>query len=143
MRPALTIVLTLFLAYALGLFLPWWSAALASSIVMAVMRARPLPAFLLGFLSVFLLWAVWVSARSIANEHILAHRMSVMVIGTDNPWGLMALSAAIGGLMGGLGGLCGSLFMRILRPDAEMDAGESEEESSTTDGQDVPAPSAE
>lgn len=143
MRPALTIALTLFLAYALGLFLPWWSAALASSIVMAVMRARPMPAFLLGFLSVFLLWAVWISARSIANEHILAHRMSAMVIGKDNPWAIMALSAAIGGLMGGLGGLCGSLFMRILRPDDAADDADTMEVSATTDARDNPAPSAE
>jgi hypothetical protein len=143
MRPALSIALTIILAYTLGLFLPWWSVTVASAIVMATMRARPLPAFLLGFLSVFIFWAAWISARSIANEHILAHRMSVMVIGKDNPWGLMALSASIGGLMGGLGGLCGSLLMRILRPDDGADDPETMEESTTIDGQDTPAPSAE
>lgn len=121
MRPALTLVLTIVLAYALGLFLPWWSVAAASCIVMAAMRTRPLPAFLLGFLSVFLLWGTWIVARSIANEHILAHRMSVMVVGNDNPWLLMAVSAAIGGLMGGLGGLCGSLFIRAVRSEEAVE----------------------
>jgi len=106
----LSLLLTVALAYALGLFLPWWSTAVAAAAVMAGLGLRPLPAFLLGFASVFLFWSGWILSRSIANDHILAQRMSAFILGAENPWLLMALSAALGGLMGGLGGLCGSLF---------------------------------
>jgi hypothetical protein len=126
MRPTLALVLTIALAYAAGLWMPWWSAALAACLVMATLRMKPLPSFLLGFLAVFLFWGVWILTRSIANDHILAHRMSAMVVGSDNPWLLMALSAAIGGLMGGLGGLCGSLFMRVVRPEGVGDEPEAD-----------------
>jgi len=116
MRPALSLLLTAALAYALGLFLPWWSTAVAAAVVMAGLGMRPLAAFLLGFASVFLLWSGWILTRSIANDHILAQRMSAFILGAGNPWLLMALSAALGGLMGGLGGLCGSLFIRAVKP---------------------------
>ena len=121
MRPALSLLLTVALAYALGLFLPWWSTAVAAAVVMAALGIRPLAAFLLGFAAVFLLWSGWILARSIANDHILAQRMSAFILGGDNPWLLMALSAALGGLMGGLGGLCGSLFMRAVKPATRQD----------------------
>jgi hypothetical protein len=133
MRPALSIPLTVALAYALGLFLPWWSTAVAAAAVMAGLGLRPLPAFLLGFASVFLFWSGWILSRSIANDHILAQRMSAFVLGAENPWLLMALSTALGGLMGGLGGLCGSLFIRAVRPAPPEDLPASDDAEATPD----------
>lgn len=143
MRHVLSLVLTIALAYAAGLWMPWWSAALAACIVMAALRMKPLPSFLIGFLAIFLFWAFWILSRSIANDHILAHRMSAMIVGSDNPWGLMGLSAAIGGLMGGMGGLCGCLLMNSLRPVDGKDAGEQEDGYELADAQDAPAASTE
>lgn len=71
----------------------------------------------------------WTLARSLSNEHILAHRMSAMILGLDNPWLLIGLTAAIGGLMGGLGGLCGSLFMALIHPSThEFEHSETQSE---------------
>lgn len=128
MRNTLTYLLTIVLTYAFGLFLPWWSVALAACLAMAALRIRPWPSFLLGFLAACTCWGGWTLARSLANEHILAHRMSAMILGIDNPWLIIGLTAAIGGLMGGLGGLCGSLFMSLVSPpDAEQEATDLEE----------------
>lgn len=121
MRHTAALLLAMALAYALGLFLPWWSTAVAAAIVMAALGQRPLAASLLGFSAVFLLWSASILTRSIANDHILAHRMSAMILGTDNPTLLIALSALLGGLLGGLGGLCGSLLHRAIKPDPAPD----------------------
>jgi len=129
MRHFIPCLLTVGLTYAFGLFLPWWSVALAACLAMAALRIRPWPSFLLGFLAAFTCWGGWTLARSLSNEHILAHRMSAMILGLDNPWLLIGLTAAIGGLMGGLGGLCGSLFMALIHPSThEFEHSETQSE---------------
>lgn len=106
--------LTALLAFALGLYLPWWTVALAGAIVGAVLNPKPWQAFLAGLAGVFLLWYLVINLKSAANGHVLAHRMSLFILKQDSPGLLFLVSALIGGLVAGFGALTGSFFRRVL-----------------------------
>jgi hypothetical protein len=116
MRFTITIILTSLLAYASGLYLPWWSAALAALLVAAFVPQRADLAALSGFLGIFLLWSLMAWGISRANGDILAHRMSLFIIKKDSPGLLILMTAVIGGLTGLLGALTGSLARRAFKP---------------------------
>lgn len=112
------VLLTGLLAFALGLYLPWWGVAVASFLVGLVLGLRPGASFLAGFLAVFLLWGGLAWVRSHLNEHILAKRFSPMVLGVEDPYLLIGLTALIGGLVAGMGALTGSLFRNTVTTPA-------------------------
>ncbi|MBC7904229.1 MAG: hypothetical protein H7Y27_12435 [Gemmatimonadaceae bacterium] len=93
------------------LYLPWWSIAVAAFIVTLVIHQRPLKAFITGFLALLLLWgglAWWISSN---NEHLLAHKVSVVMLKTDSPFILILVTALIGAITAGLAALSAS-FLR-------------------------------
>lgn len=106
-----SLILTALLSFTACLYLPWWSIAPIAFTIAVVIHQKPMKAFLCGFLSIFLLWgglSFWVSW---ANEHILAHKISMLILKMDNPYLLMLATALIGGLVAGLAALSGS-FLR-------------------------------
>lgn len=109
-----TAFLSALLAFALGLYFPWWTVALAGAIVSAVLNPKPWQAFLAGMAGVFLLWYLVIYLKSTANSHVLAHRMSLFILKQDSPGMLILVSALVGGLVAGFGALTGSLFRRAL-----------------------------
>ena len=103
-------LLMMLLSFAACLYLDWWSIAIACFIVAALIRQRPGIAFLTGFLSLFFLWAglsFWISNN---NEHILAHRMSLLLLKADNPYLLIIATGLVGALVGAFASLTGSLI---------------------------------
>ena len=111
MKFIVSLILTALLSFAACLFLPWWSIALAAFLVAALIPQRPGKAFITGFVALFLLWGglgFWISN---ANEHILAHKVSLLMINMDNPYLLMLATAVIGALVAGFAALAGS-FLR-------------------------------
>lgn len=114
MKFIFTLISTALLAYAGGMFLPWWSVAVAGFIAGAWLLQKPGTAFLSGFTSVFLLWAGFAFFRSQANDDILATRFAQLILKSDNPLLLVLLTGAIGGLTTGLGALAGSLGRSII-----------------------------
>lgn len=115
MKFIITAILTALLAFALGLYLPWWSLALAAFTVYALIPVKPGWAFLSAFMSLFLLWGLMAWIISNNNEHILAHRMSQVILKKDDPITLVLITALIGGVVGGLAGLAGRLFRMMFR----------------------------
>jgi cell division protein FtsX len=87
--------------------------ALAGFGISFFLYQKPLVALFTGFLSIFLLWGLLTIFRSQANDHILAHRVSIIILQKDSPNLLILVSALIGGITGGLGALCGSLLRRV------------------------------
>jgi hypothetical protein len=110
MKPVTAALLIALLTFGLGLYFPWWTAALAGGLVAIILNLHPLSSFLAGFSGVFLLWGSLAYLRSAANEHVLAHRMSAFILKNDSPLTLILISALIGGLVAGLGALSGSLL---------------------------------
>lgn len=93
------------------LYFPWWSIAIVAFVVSVLIRQRPAASFFSGFTALFLLWGMlsyWISA---GNGHVLAHRVSLLILKNDSPFLLIAITALIGALAGGMAALTGS-FVR-------------------------------
>lgn len=115
MKFTVSLILTALLSFAACLFLPWWSIAVAAFIVAALIPQKAGKAFVTGFFSLFLLWgglSFWISNN---NEHLLAHKVSVVILKMDSPFLLMLATAMIGALVAGFAALAGS-YLRQSKP---------------------------
>ena len=111
MKFFISLILTILLSFAACLFLPWWGIAIAAFVVAALIPQKPFKAFLTGFIALFLLWgglSFWISNN---NNHILAHKVSQLILKMDNPYLLILATALIGAIVAGLAALAGS-YMR-------------------------------
>ncbi len=111
MKFFVSLLLTALLSFAACLYLPWWSIAITAFIVAALIPQGAVKSFLTGFTALFLLWGAlsfWISNN---NEHLLAHKVSMVLLKMDNSWVLIFATAIIGALVAGFGALSGS-FLR-------------------------------
>jgi len=111
MKFIVSLILIALLSFAACLYLPWWTIAIIAFVVAALIPQKPLASFLSGFAAIFILWlslSAWIST---ANGHVLAHKISLLIIKMDNIILLMLVTALIGGLVAGMGALTGS-FLR-------------------------------
>ncbi|MDE3212384.1 MAG: hypothetical protein KGM98_04055 [Bacteroidota bacterium] len=108
MKIASFILLCILFSFIACLFLPWWSIAIVAFLVSLLIPQKPWKSFLSGFLALFLLWgglSLWISSN---NNHILAHRVSLLLFKADSPMLLIAITALVGGLVAGFASLAGS-----------------------------------
>ncbi|MEJ7740161.1 MAG: hypothetical protein WKF97_22295 [Chitinophagaceae bacterium] len=111
MKLLVSIALIALLSFAASLYFPWWCIAVVALIVITLIPQPPLHAFLAGFISIFILWSVMAFWISINNEHILARRISLIILKMEAPLLLVLLTGFIGALIAGLAALAGS-FLR-------------------------------
>ncbi len=102
MKFFVSIILSATIAFSFGLFLPWWSIAIAGLLTGFFIPQQKLLSFLSAFLGVFLLWGTIAFYISLSNDHILAKRISLLVIKNDNYILLILLTALIGGTTSGI-----------------------------------------
>lgn len=102
--------------YLAGLFFPWWSLAPVCFLATLLLGLGRGTAFLSGFLSAGLLWFTLAWMRNLANDSILADRISELFFGRSNPYLLMGMSALVAAWLGGLSALAGSLLHLRHRP---------------------------
>ena len=102
--------LMILLGYSVGLFLPWWSIAIACFLVSALIAQKRWLSFITGFLSQMLLWGGLSLIISIRNEHILAHKISKLIIHQDNPALLILITSLIAAVTGGMASWSGSFL---------------------------------
>ncbi len=115
MKFFISFILTILLSFAACLFLPWWSIAIAAFLVAALIPQKPGKSFLTAFAALFLLWgslSFWMSNN---NQHILAHKISQLVLKMDNPIILVLATALIGALVAGFAALAGSYLRSTKR----------------------------
>src|SRR5581483_2474423 len=105
-----TTVLIALLGFIGGLFLPWWTIAVAAFVVSALIPQRPLAAFLAGFVAIFLLWGGMALVIDIANGHILATRVAGVLPLQGSSTLLLLITGLVGALVGG-GGALTAAFM--------------------------------
>jgi len=115
MKFLVSVVLTIILSVAACLYLPWWSIAIAAFLVAVIVSQRPWASFLSGFTALFLLWGGLSYYLSSVNEHLLAHKISLLILKMDNPVLLVFVTAIIGALVGGFAALSGSFVRRADR----------------------------
>lgn len=101
----------LILAYVAGMVLPWWSVALVAFIVTLVMPLSPGKSFFSAFMAIFVLWMVLAFYLDVRNDHLLANRMSEMILKVRSAPLLGVISASIGALVAGFAA-CSAAFLR-------------------------------
>lgn len=112
MKFFISLLLIALLSFAACLYLPWWSIALSSFLVVALIPQSPGRAFLCGFLSIALLWGILSFLKSSQNEHLLAHKVSLIILKTDSPAFLVLATALLGGIVAGLAALTASFIAK-------------------------------
>lgn len=109
MKFIVTILLIALSSFAACLYLPWWSIAIAAFLVSFLIPIKPGLAFLAGFISVFLLWGTISFVLSYNNQHILAQKLSLLILKSNNSILLILLTAILGAVVAGFAALCGRL----------------------------------
>lgn len=104
MKFLLSVILIAALSAIAAFFLPWWSVAVVAFLVALVTGGR---GFLTGFVGVGLCWLLVALFRDIPNEHILSDRMAVL-FHLPNHILFVAVTALVGGLIGGLAAWAGA-----------------------------------
>lgn len=105
-------ILTALLSIAACLYLPWWAIAIVAFIVAAAIPLKPFIAFIAGFTALFLAWGGLAWFISSNNEHLLAHKVSLLIIKVDSPYLLILITALIGALVAGFSALSGSYLRK-------------------------------
>ena len=104
----ISILLTALISFVMGLYLPWWSIALAAFMVSMLIPQKPATSFITGFLGVFLLWEVlawWIDYK---NSSLLSQKIAhIFPLGGSNIL-LILLSSLIGALVAGFASLAAS-----------------------------------
>lgn len=112
MRFILSLLLTALLGYVLGIFLDWWSIALAAFVIALLYPQSPGRAFCSGFLAIFLLWGILAIIMDTRNDHILATRMGNLILQSPRPALMVVITAVLGGIVGALSALSASMLRR-------------------------------
>jgi hypothetical protein len=79
-----------------------------SFLVAALIPQKAAKSFLSGFIALFLLWGSLAWYISSNNNHLLAHKVSLLILKLDSPALLIAATAFTGALVAGFAALAGS-----------------------------------
>ena len=112
MKLLISTVLIFLLSLTLCLYLPWWTIAIVAFLVTSLIAQNPGRSFLSGFIALFILWGGLAWYLSSNNDHILAHKMSQIILKIDNPALLILVTALVGALVAGFAALAGSFVRR-------------------------------
>ena len=91
-------------------FTPWWSIVIVAAIVGIIINEHAGKSFMFGFVGVFLLWGIAAYQIDAGNESILSTR-----VGEIFDANMIIVTALLGGLLGGMGALTGTLGQRIFK----------------------------
>ncbi|MBC7889488.1 MAG: hypothetical protein H7Z13_16545 [Ferruginibacter sp.] len=112
MKFIVSIALIALLSLAACLYLPWWTIAIVAFLVAALVPQNPASSFFSGFIALFLLWGYLAWYLSSNNDHLLAHRISLLILKMDSPALLIVVTALIGALVAGFAALSGSYLRK-------------------------------
>jgi hypothetical protein len=112
MKFIVSILLTAFLAFAICLFLPWWSFAITSFIVAVAIPQKPWNAFAAGFLALFLFWGIYAFAIDAANAHLLSVKIAEILPLRGSYILLLLITGLVGGLIAGFAAITGSFLLK-------------------------------
>lgn len=103
------------LFYSLGLFLPWWGSFIAGFLVGLLLQQNYLSTFLSSFLGVGLVSCIYIFLISLANDHILANRIAILILKQESPELLVIVSGLISAITAGTSAISGKSFVRLLK----------------------------
>lgn len=112
MKIFVALLLTIILAFVAGLYLPWWSIALAAFIVAALIRQTPFRSFLSGFLGLLILWGGLAQWIDIKNKGLLSQKIATIIPLGGSAFLLVLVTAFLGALVAGMAALSGSYLRK-------------------------------
>ena len=103
-------IVSALLAYAIGIYgnLPWWSFVISNFIIAIAIDQKPLKAFISGALGVGLLWLTLALMIDQQNGHLLSTKVANILPLKGSTSALIAITAFVGFILGGLSSLSGS-----------------------------------
>jgi len=112
MKIITSILLCALLAYAVGIYgnLPWWSFVITNFFVAIVVPQKSFHSFIIGFLSIGLLWGGLAIGIDQGNHHILAIKVATILPLKGSYISLIVLTSFVGAFLGGLASLTGSFI---------------------------------
>lgn len=110
MKWLISCLLIAFLSLVAELYLPFWSVAVISFGVVALIPQPSWRAFWCGFIGLFVLWAGLSLFLDVSNDHILSTRISLLVLKMESPALLILATGVLGGMLGGMGALSASFL---------------------------------
>jgi hypothetical protein len=108
MKIIVSIILIALVAFVCGLYLPWWTIAVAAFLVALIIPQFPWKAFMSGFAAIFVLWATLAWWKDLKNDGILATKMAEVFSLPANSLMMVLMTALVGGLIGGFAALSGA-----------------------------------
>jgi hypothetical protein len=112
MKFIIQLITIIALAYILSLFLPWWSIVIAGFFGGYMVKSSH--NFLAGFFGIGLLWSVHALIINITSAVPLADKIAQIMMVNSAPL-LILITGVIGGLVGGLSAVTGSLTKKEKR----------------------------
>jgi hypothetical protein len=93
--------------------LPWWFCGAVAFVACLVFRLNAGQAFLAGLIGVGLAWGISAGMIDARNDSVLSERIG-QLFGGIPPVVVVILTAVIGGLAGGFGGLTGGTLSKLM-----------------------------
>ncbi|MCS6979533.1 MAG: hypothetical protein N2050_01720 [Flavobacteriales bacterium] len=106
-------ILLFFLSWGAEYWTQWWAAAPLVIFCLSLLHPKK-PSFLLGFTALFCLWLSLGMWSHFSTGGHLTFRMARLLPLGGNAWAMLAVSAGLGGLCGGLAAASGSTLRRAL-----------------------------
>ncbi len=97
--------------YFLSLQAPWWAVLGLAAVVGFLLNQKNIASFWTGFLALDILWGGMALFLHSQNEGIFGDYIGGVF--STNGWGMIAYTALLGGILGGLSSLSGSLFRKL------------------------------
>ena len=94
-------------------FLPWWITAPTAAIVGLIAKMTSWKSFGIGFLAMSLLWGGYAFWQHQSTGGFLTNRIAELFGGIGAP-ALILICALLGGILGGMGMLCGGLARKLI-----------------------------
>lgn len=108
MKLIAAIILTALLAFIGGIYLPWWSLAIAAFLVALLIPQKAGKALLSGFLGVFILWAILAWWIDVKNQGVLSKKIAAVLPLGGSTLALIIVTALVGGLVAAFAAMSGS-----------------------------------
>lgn len=115
MKYIVALLLTIVLAFALSLYLPWYAIAIAGFLVTLIIPQSAFKSFTVGFVGIFILWASLSVVINSGNQNLLLSKISQLLPFKGETILLIIVGAMIGAIVGGVAGLTGHYTRRLFK----------------------------
>lgn len=100
-------ITTLLFVALFSMALPWWGIMLAALLGALLFPLRKAAIFFVPFIAVFLFWGGYCFVLGSSNDFILAKKVAQLFPLSGNPYLLIVLTGAVGGIAAGVSGWLG------------------------------------